>query len=213
MIRTLQRVFKLNSQMVVTSRFISYTQGQSPEPKVREYFYFVNHEGMLFLDDARMKNFTSCFKDKKFLEFFFKRLKINDTQRYRDDFPYISPCGRERNFIRCDDVPIVFTHILPSPTTESNGQELLTYCYAGDLLTVKFEPNKIFMSNTGKVYHPAPERYGSIGLIRSKLAIELSKLFEFRDGEEAGPTGIKWKERDYTIDTSWVDKTVTFKPL
>lgn len=67
----------------------------------------------LFLDDARIKNFTSCFKDKRFIQFFFKRLKFNDSNRYQQDFPYLSLCGRERNFIRCDDVPIVYTETLP----------------------------------------------------------------------------------------------------
>lgn len=71
----------------------------------------------LFLDDAKMKNFTSCFKEKQFLRFFFNRLKINDLKRYQEDFPYLSPCGRERNFIRCDDTPIVFTHILQEDDT------------------------------------------------------------------------------------------------
>lgn len=159
-----------------------------------------------------MKNFTSCFKDKKFLEFFFKRLKINDTERYKNDFPYISPCGRERNFIRCDDLPIVFTHILPT-SPGSSEEEKISYCYGAELLTAKFEPDKIFMSNTVKVYHPAPERYGSIGLIRSKLAIELSKLFEFEEGDEAGPTKIKWNAINYKIDSSWIKVTKSFKPL
>ena len=68
------------------------------------------------------------------------------------------------------------------------------------------------MASSGKVYHPAPERCGSIGLIRSKLAIELSRLFTFDAGEEVGPTGIKWRERDFKIDTSWVQQTKTFKP-
>lgn len=40
----------------------SYEQGQSPEKGIREYFYFIDHQGQLFLDDAKMKNFTSCFK-------------------------------------------------------------------------------------------------------------------------------------------------------
>ncbi|XP_063696336.1 UPF0598 protein CG30010 [Culicoides brevitarsis] len=190
----------------------TYVQGQSPEPKIREYFYFVNHEGMLFLDDARMKNFTSCFKDKKFLEFFFKRLKINDTNRYTEDFPYLSLCGRERNFVRCDDLPIVFTHILPDKKDPT--KELLTYNYASDLLTVDFEPDKIFMAPSGKVYHPAPARYGNIGLIRSKLAIELSKNFEFKtNGEEEAPKAINWGDKKYDIDDSWVSKAVVFKPL
>jgi hypothetical protein len=30
----------------------------------REYFFFADHNGQLFLDDARMKNFTSCYKGR-----------------------------------------------------------------------------------------------------------------------------------------------------
>ena len=66
----------------------------------------------LFLDDAKMKNFTSCFKDKHFLKFFFKRLKKNHTGQYQDLFKYISPCGPERNYVRCEDIPIVFNKII-----------------------------------------------------------------------------------------------------
>ena len=34
-------------QFVNVVRTISYIQGQSPEPKVREYFYFIDHQGMV----------------------------------------------------------------------------------------------------------------------------------------------------------------------
>lgn len=83
----------------------TYFQGQSPEPKIREYFYFMDHQGMLFLDDSLMKNFTSCFKDKqvlrtfgkdlvkyvfvqphylfKFLRFFISRISHNNVGRYK----------------------------------------------------------------------------------------------------------------------------------
>lgn len=70
-----------------------------------------------------MKNFTSCFKDKPFLKFFFDRLKRNDSDRYADTFPFVSVCGRERNFIRCDDLPIVFTHVLPGDQGSPDGGE------------------------------------------------------------------------------------------
>lgn len=128
-----------------------YEQGQRVDKKIREYFYYIDHEGMvnknfiimqnalsnvpglcvasfrcfmllffslplyvqqLFLDDARIKNFTSCFKDKQFLRFFFKRLRFNATPRYQNEFPYVSLCGTERNYIRCDDLPIVFTDVI-----------------------------------------------------------------------------------------------------
>lgn len=115
---------------------------------------------------------------------------MNDTGRYQEDFPFLSICGRERNFIRCDDLPIVYTHVL-SP--EGNGNDKLSFGYAGDLLTVNLCPSKIFMlPSTGRVYHPADENVGSIGLIRSKLAIELSKYFEFEEGDEQPPTHFNW---------------------
>ena len=59
--------FLTSSHIRLTS---NYVQGQSPERGIREYFYYIDHQGMLYLDDARMKNFTSCFKEKHFLKFF-----------------------------------------------------------------------------------------------------------------------------------------------
>ncbi|KAK4880305.1 hypothetical protein RN001_008451 [Aquatica leii] len=179
-------------------RCVSYIQGQEPEPKIREYFYFIDHQGMLFLDDSKMKNFTSCFKEKKFLKFFFSRLKVNDSDRYRE-FPYISLCGRERNFVRCDDYPIVFTHVIDDHT--------LSYNHAGNLLTVMFEPDKVCMlPESGRVYHPAPEKVGSIGLVRSKLAIEFSKYFVFEKGEGEPPTHFRWCNKVYVTDNKWYNK-------
>lgn len=29
------------------NRSVSYVQGQEPEPKIREYFYFIDHQGMV----------------------------------------------------------------------------------------------------------------------------------------------------------------------
>jgi len=81
---------------------VDYVQGQYFNNKTREYFYFIDHQGQLFLDDAKVKNFISCFQDKEFLAFFFKRVKLNTTGRYEVEFPYVSPCGREKNYIRCD---------------------------------------------------------------------------------------------------------------
>ncbi|KAM7346042.1 UPF0598 protein CG30010 [Cochliomyia hominivorax] len=147
-----------------------------------------------------MKNFTSCFKEKKFLKFFFDRVKFNETTRYREEFPYLSPCGRERNFIRCDDTPIVFTHVIENST----GPDKLQYNHAGDILQIDFQPMKIYMNpETGRVYHPAWPKVGNIGLIRSKLSIELSKYFEFERGEDKGPTHIWWKGEKLLLQNDW----------
>lgn len=177
-----------------------YVQGQSPEPKIREYFYFIDHQGQLFLDDARVKNFITCFKDKKFLAFFFKRLKINNFDQYKEPFPYLSPCGVERNFIRCDDRPIVFTHIIPDPE-DLEGAGLLSCNFTGDAVTVKFEPEKVCMLPlSGRIYHPAPRKTGGVGLIKSSIAIEISPNFEFgEEGEYAPPTHFTWLGRRYEL--------------
>lgn len=86
---------------------------------------------------------------------------------------------------------------------------MLSYAHAGDLLTFPFEPDKIFMSPTsGRVYHPTETKYGSIGLIRSKLAIEFSKYFEF-DNDDQPPTHFTWKEVRYNLDTGWMSTIQT----
>jgi len=194
-------------------RLVSYVQGQEPEPKIREYFYFIDHQGMLFLDDSKMKNFTSCFKEKKFLRFFFNQLKINKTGRYME-FPYLSLCGRERNYVHCDDYPYVFTHVIKKPPSSDGVEEnYLAHNHAGDLLTIKFDPERIFMlPETGRVYHPAPDKVGFIGLVRSKLAIEFSKYFTFENGEMQPPTHFMWEDKTYILDNKWFNEAIKNKP-
>ncbi|XP_059163388.1 UPF0598 protein CG30010-like [Physella acuta] len=191
-------------RVVSHKRCLHYVQGQTPDPKTREYFYFIDHQGQLFLDDAKMKNFTSCFKEKDFLVFFFKRLKRNVDGKYKDEFPYISPCGREHNYVRCDDTPLVFTHIIDG---NLSIPDRLSYNGAGDRLTLQFEPEKVCMlPSSGRVYHPAPGQYGSIGLIKSSLAIEMSKHFRFETGDETKPPShFTWKGVTYKLTNELFD--------
>ena len=48
----------------------------------REYFYQIDHKGMLFLEETEPKNYTSCLKDAQFLDFFFKNLRKNETGQF-----------------------------------------------------------------------------------------------------------------------------------
>lgn len=172
------------------NRGLKYVQGQLSDRNVREYFYYIDHQGMLFLDDAKMKNFTSCFKEKKFLQFFFNQLRLNKTGCYKE-FPYISPCGREMNYVRCDDRPVVFTNVIDDTTDQS---DLFAYGHAGPLLTVPFEPERLCMFPlSGRIYHPALLRLGGVGLVKSSLGIEFSKRFVFKNGECEPPTHFIWK--------------------
>jgi hypothetical protein len=56
---------------------------------------------------------------------------------------------------------------------------------------------------TGRVYHPAPELIGGIGLVKSSLAIEFSSHFQFEHGEKNGPTQFHWQGKEYQIDCEW----------
>ncbi|NWI96918.1 CH082 protein, partial [Pitta sordida] len=175
-----------------------YRQGQSPEPQTREYFYWLDHQGRLFLDDTKVKNFITCFKDITFLSFFSSHLERNRSGRYESEFPFLSRCGRERNFLRCDDLPVVFTHLLPGG---SAGNRLLSYCGGGSRLCVPFQPHRlaVFPGN-GRLYHPAPERLGGVGLVRSALASEWSSGFLFSRGPERPPTHFRWDGESHRLD-------------
>ncbi|KAM9849016.1 UPF0598 protein C8orf82 homolog [Aulostomus maculatus] len=184
----------------ISSRTASaYIQGQSPEPRIREYFYYIDHQGQLFLDDTKVKNFVTCFKDKHFLVVFFSRLRLNQSGRYQDDFPFLSLCGRERNFLRCDDRPVVFTHLLEGTTGD---QELLSFCGGAEKLTAAFRPEALYMHPvSGRVYHPCSERTGGVGLVRSALAIELSPFFVYgaEQSQSGQPTHFLWAGQEHTL--------------
>ncbi|KAF7493141.1 UPF0598 protein C8orf82 -like protein [Sarcoptes scabiei] len=210
----------LNNLNVVSfcnhSTVVLYEQGQKdPEkPKIREYFYYIDHHGMLFLDDSRMKNFTSCFKEKQFLNFFFKNIRPNKTGRYQNEFPWISLCGVERNFIRCDDVPIVFTSFSPVSSQDS-GEDLaqnhkLVIAYSD--LTYPFVPESLFMlpertensdeddeiaKHGGRIYHKADQKFGSYGLIRSQLAQEIDNCFVFDNNRR--PIAFRWQDKEFRL--------------
>ncbi|TPP67411.1 UPF0598 protein C8orf82 [Fasciola gigantica] len=188
-------------------RFL-YAQGQSPQPHVREYFYYVDHNGQLFLDDARFKNFTSCFKDPKFLEFFFSRIQVNLTERYTDQFPFLSLCGRERNYLRCDDKPIVFVDLKRFPDQK---WYLLYGSDQTSKLSVPFTPEHVHICpKSGRLYHPTkkqPKLDGnkahadlSIGLLCSRLAINLSPNFRWT-GEvgQTEPSVFIWDQKVYKL--------------
>ena len=129
--------------------------------------------------------------DKKFLKFFFERLKLNDKDAYKDEFPFMSPCGVEMNFIKCEELPTVYNKIITFDQAKNfkplekqlkvsephyNGYLL----YAGDQLWTPFEPSKLSVNpESGRVYHPCEKHLGGVALIASALATELSSHFHY----------------------------------
>lgn len=116
----------------------------------------------------------------------------------------MSLCGRERNFLRCDDRPVVFTHLLQDPAEPlgiEGVQELLSYCGGAEKLSAPFRPEALYMHPvTGRVYHPCSERSGGVGLVRSALAIELSPFFVYAEESQSGqPTHFLWRGQKHRL--------------
>ncbi|KAK1120887.1 hypothetical protein AOXY_G38744 [Acipenser oxyrinchus oxyrinchus] len=140
----------------------------------------------LFLDDSKVKNFISCFKDKQFLVFFFSPLWRNESGRHQDSFPFLSLCGRERNFVRATTGQWCSL----SSWGEREGEGVQSCCHTAEepLLVVPFCPTALYtLPGNGRLS-------GSVGLVRSTFAIELSSRFEYRHGQEhiSQPTHLNW---------------------
>ena len=143
-----------------------------PSP-VREYFYDVDLSGRLLHDGTEL-----C--DPRFLDFFFKRLRENDTGRF-PEFGFLSPCAGELNFVRAEDRPIVFHRLRDNQLIYAAGLEQL------------FEPAELRVSAKGRLYHPAS--VGSFGLLHSRLALVLGE--DIREG--GGGYVLRRDEQDYRI--------------
>ena len=76
-------------------------------------------------------------------------------------------------------------------------------------MTVPFRPDKLCMlPEGGRVYHTGPDQLDGVGLVKSSLAIELSRFFVYEDGatESSSPVGFRWRGTTWTIDGSTVRK-------
>ncbi|KAG9324781.1 hypothetical protein KVV02_005372 [Mortierella alpina] len=130
-----------------------YDRGQRPDPdatrrlqdlNIRPYFYFIDVHGQVFLQETHPKNFTSCYKDPKFLDFFIRRIRPNETAHF-PEYTWQSPCGKEVNFVEAADTPVVFHGL-------RDGQLM----WAGTLKT-PFLPDRLCVSeSSGRLYHPLP---------------------------------------------------------
>ena len=152
----------------------------------------------------------------KFLNFFFRqirRTRLSDVQGLDEDarseiasvYPYVSPCGKELNFIRPAAKPIVF-HSL------NNGIELV---YGGNLVQPLDFSRMRASKQTGRLYHQLVTKGGiskaqktalhdqsgspNYGLIRSSVAVSLSERIVDSSDEEGGEMAIIMPEGQYPL--------------
>ena len=164
------------------------------EMSIRHYFYTIDIKGYLYISTTTTKNFVSCLKDKAILLFMYKQLRLNNTQQY-NDYKYISPCGKEINYIKHDDdnACIGFT---------SFDKDKLYY--AGDQISTVFNPSSIVINKTnGRIYHPVSgHKYLSdhYGLLHSNIASELSNHINIITNSDNNDIyQLQWKSKTYDI--------------
>lgn len=123
-----------------------------------------------------------------------KQFQVLQELGVENDYPYVSPCGVELNFVRSADLPLVF-HSL-----QQNGKEKRQLVFGGTL-TQPFSPDKLAISVvTGRLYHElingtdakgkstlTPLHRSSekveYGLVRSSVAVSLSDSIIVSDAQ------------------------------
>ncbi len=77
---------------------------------LREYFFCIDHKGLLFLEESEPKNFTNAVRDPRFLKHMYKHVKPNESGRWTE-YPWLHECWGEYNFIKTAHWPVVFSHL------------------------------------------------------------------------------------------------------
>ncbi|MBK9247430.1 MAG: DUF4505 family protein [Ignavibacteria bacterium] len=148
----------------------------------REYFYTIDRQGNVLHEGT-------IIDDADFIDYFFKQLGPNTTSKY-SQFPYLSQCNREKNYVHVIDCPIVFHHL-------SNGN-----LFYGKSLSVEFSREKLRFSNVGILYHEAP--IGNFGRLIPQVAMEISRYIQ--------PFGIYYSYQDSTSKYPWIIEPIEAHP-
>eukprot|EP00542_Grammatophora_oceanica_P021189 CAMPEP_0194035890 /NCGR_PEP_ID=MMETSP0009_2-20130614/8306_1 /TAXON_ID=210454 /ORGANISM="Grammatophora oceanica, Strain CCMP 410" /LENGTH=185 /DNA_ID=CAMNT_0038677445 /DNA_START=131 /DNA_END=688 /DNA_ORIENTATION=- len=146
------------------------------------------------------KNIATSIKTEAFLDQLLRQMRRAEPKHYGsledngdvlgEDYPFVSPCGLELNFVRpCDATPVVFHTLAKDP---SGGR----YLVFGGTLLQPFEPTHLAVSpTTGRLYHRLVVSNGGssarvalhksgheeYGLIRSAVAVSLSDHIHVAD--------------------------------
>lgn len=164
--------------------------------QLRNYFYVLNTRGELHLEESCRRNFTTCFKDKKFLTFFYSQLRASsqvnlkgNIDSYASSCPYVSLCGNERNFVTPEDpiAGIVFIEY------DASSGDLV---YPGGVREFLCPGDFAFSISTGRLYHPVRslvrlESSNELGLLHPVLCQQFAERIVGSENESDG-LSINW---------------------
>ncbi|EPG67053.1 DUF4505 family protein [Leptospira wolffii] len=141
---------------------------------MRTYFYTIDSGGRIFHEGSELT-------DRDFLAFFLSRLRENDTGKY-PNCRYLSPCGKEMNFVETEHYPIVFRKF-------ENGK--LQY---GPDLYLEFHPEDLRFDANGNLLHPFSDSIWG----RISQSLLLHPDWEWKEREPDSWILI-WENREYSI--------------
>jgi hypothetical protein len=151
----------------------------------RFYFYEIDTRGRLYLEQTTPKTIATCLKDSKFLDFFFRNYRRNDSGHF-SEMPFVSYCGHEMNFVRPMDKKsaITFVDFCQGKTKTPFASLFLNdTLYYGASMTEPFDPKKLtYCSESGRLYHALDHhRYlgGELGLLHPSITENLTSVMSF----------------------------------
>ncbi|EKG07416.1 hypothetical protein TCSYLVIO_001452 [Trypanosoma cruzi] len=192
-------------------------------------FHVFDIKGLV--EHTRMPSGPTYLRDRSFLDFFYRRLQHNSLeecvadgvmckngtdvmclddgtclapQEFLRHFPYVSLCGVERNFVKVQDSPVVFTDYEFIRKEEQLSGVLL---FAGSLQE-PFQPAALTVTREGKLFHPITtlkrlQRGTSIaenkGLVGAQVSLKLGFDFVCEELDNDGQYVISWGGKRHFI--------------
>lgn len=188
-----------------TSNYDNIQVNVIDKPFYRSYYYFLNSRGQLFLADAKYKNFATSLKDKTFLNFFYKQLQpislknvikeATDNHFTKENPRFVSPCGKELNYLIVDDkhAAIVFNDI-------SETADDIVLMIGQSNLIHEFDPSYLkICPESGRLYHQIighKHLRGFYGLLHPDLMAKLSQSIVFVGADNIS---MSWKGIRYDL--------------
>ena len=156
----------------------------------REYFYHVDDHGQVFLAETEPKNIATSLKDKKVVDFFTRHVRPNETGVHTRDYPWVSMCMGEHNFVSAAATPIVFQELRTvaqhraarrsrrsrDADADADGDEKNALLVYGSRLVLPFQPDALrWDESSGRLFHPVPDVHGipnDLAMVRGSLVMQ-----------------------------------------
>jgi hypothetical protein len=136
----------------------------------RRWFYDIDRDGVLWHDGTPLD-------DPVFLRGFFARLRRDDERRFAD-YPWVSVCAGERNYVRAAITPIVFRRFEVQPGAAA---PLAGVLFGNGGVEVTFDPGALRRDRQGRLFHRAP--VGDVGYLLPAVTQALAERL-VEDGDD-----------------------------